>query len=95
MVSVQWKERESYEKTLKEEKTRPRSITSGGGGGGVGQAEAHGDSAMDLQSPRDFFFFEIQIWESWTAEVWREEIGEKLKHADCQHRDMTCQFSEH
>ena len=57
MVSVQWKERESYEKTLKEEKTRPRSITSGGGGGGVGQAEAHGDSAMDLQSPREFFFF--------------------------------------
>ena len=61
--------RESYEKTLKEEKTRPASIT---GGGGVRRAEAHGDSAMDLQSPREssffsfsfFFFPEIQIWES-------------------------------
>ena len=45
--------RESYEKTLKEEKTRPGNIT---GGGGVGRAEAHGDSALDLQSPREFFF---------------------------------------
>ena len=56
--------RESYEKTLNDEKTRPGSIT--GGDGGVRRAEAHRDSAMDLQSPRESFssFFEIQIWES-------------------------------
>ena len=55
--------RESYKKTLKEKKTRPGGIT--GGGGGVGRVEAHEDSAMDLQYPRESFFFpEIQIWES-------------------------------
>ena len=46
--------RESYEKTLNDEKTRPGSIT--GGGGGVGRAEAHRDSAMDLQSLKESFF---------------------------------------
>ena len=49
--------RESYEKTLNDEKTRPGSITGGGGGGGVGRAEAHRDSAMDLQSLKESFFF--------------------------------------
>ena len=50
--------RESYEKTLKEEKTRPGSIA---GGGGVGWAEAHWDSAMDLESPREFFFLKLKF----------------------------------
>ena len=50
--------RESYEKTLKEEKTRPGSIT---GGGGVGRVEAHRDSAMDLQSPRESFSFFLKF----------------------------------
>ena len=60
---MQWEERESYKKTLKKEKTRPGSITGGGsGGGGVGRAEAHGDSAMDLQSPREIIFF--SFWNS-------------------------------
>ena len=53
---------------MKDENTRPGSITGGGGdgGGGVGRAKAHGDSAMDLQSSRGVFFFssEIKIWES-------------------------------
>ena len=57
--------RESYEKTLNDEKTRPGSIPGGGGGGGVGRAEAHGDSAMDLQSLKESFFFpETQFRES-------------------------------
>ena len=54
---------------MKEEKTRPRSITSGGGGGGVGQAEAHGDSAMDLQSPREIIFFNFLKFKFGKAEL--------------------------
>ena len=47
---------------MKKEKTRPGSITGGGsGGGGGGVAEAHGDSAMDLQSPREIFFFFLKF----------------------------------
>ena len=59
--------RESYEKTLNDEKTRPGSIP--GGGGGVGRAEAHGDSAMDLQSPREIIFFNFLKFKFGKAEL--------------------------
>ena len=55
---------------MKKEKTRPGSITGGGScGGGVGRAEAHGDSAMDLQSPREIIFLNFLKFKFGKAEL--------------------------